>query len=78
MHSFVQISYFVMPSAVLFFLVRKYRLRHPPKTHTCLWLIDHHTETDLTAWVCQTCGEQAFSAGDQPPSDCKKLTRAWL
>ncbi|MEE9387324.1 MAG: hypothetical protein V3U96_01835 [Paracoccaceae bacterium] len=57
--------------------VKYWRLRMAQRP-ACLWLQDLNASCTLTAWECQTCGEQAFGENGDPPGECKKALRVMM
>ena len=75
MSTSVLLAVTVVLSALIFVAARRLWARGEAKPR-CRWERDELTTTALAAWVCRTCGEQAFSGDEGQPTECKKELRA--
>ena len=75
MSASVLFAVFVVLSALIFVAARRLWARNASKPR-CRWERDELSTTALAAWVCRTCGEQAFSGDERQPTECKKELRA--
>ncbi len=71
-----QFALLVGLSALTFVVARRLWGRGAAARQKCRWERDELTTTALAAWVCRTCGEQAFSGDGGKPTECKKALRA--
>ncbi len=70
-----QLAILLVLSALMLAAARRLWARSGSKQR-CRWERDELTTTALAAWVCRTCGEQAFSGDERQPTECKKVLRA--